>query len=628
MPRREFVSPTLARMAPLGGGETYSSAATPDQDDFLKSMTMAKDSERMAVIAQGRIVAKFAGGLTAVRISDDDDDDDKLLVKPSPSLPKLHGPRTPQRSSLESGGDLQGRNVLFDDGSKGIVVAHRPPLVFVYTTSTPNKDFKSDNVSLDGLVQVLKSRMDLEEYSGSQFVGRRYRSRDVFAPIPQVTDIALINNPVLTGITMFDALAPIGRGQNMLFVGHDLDDMRKYTMDFLYNQLRSNPGVQCIYAAIDDANKVDALLDKQGIRKSVQVVSPQSVVDENTDELAFAAEAVVVAAQACAMAEWMALQDGAHTIVVIDTLDWHKKLWDGTTRVLVDVFGVDAVVRADREGGASSEMRTFFSTLVQRAAQFNVKRGGGSVTLFLLSQIPPIQDAEGFVFSEADFENSTDKVKQRIQLLTQRNVQLTVDNLRKVNIPIPSAAEGKRRFALQHVDDLISMSDGQIWLDEKLQNSGQFPPMDPQRSITRVGIGADTDSRADAPAFRRIVEGLRLMLSQGAHVEGAEENTASIKQIRRQKAFLLAMHQVSGTGGRTLSESCAALMAAFNGYLDEAVENGALAGTEKGEATIQGLLQHLQSSVPDLMREIDESLDLSENNKKALAESIESFMRI
>jgi len=91
---------------------------------------------------------------------------------------------------------------------------------------------------------------------------------------------------------------------------------------------------------------------------------------------------------------------------------------------------------------------------------------------------------------------------------------------------------------------------------------------------------------------------------------------------------LLAMHQVSGTGGRTLSQSCAALLAASGGFLDEAVDEGALAGTEKGESTIEGLLQHLQSSIPDQMREIDESLDMSEETKQVLSEAIESYMSI
>jgi hypothetical protein len=53
------------------------------------------------------------------------------------------------------------------------------------------------------------------------------------------------------------------------------------------------------------------------------------------------------------------------------------------------------------------------------------------------------------------------------------------------------------------------------------------PSIDPQRSITRIGIGADTDSRADAPAIRRIAEGVRLDLAQAASMDGAESTTAS-----------------------------------------------------------------------------------------------------
>mmetsp|Transcript_19096 Transcript_19096/g.24572 ORF Transcript_19096/g.24572 Transcript_19096/m.24572 type:complete len:177 (-) Transcript_19096:39-569(-) len=174
----------------------------------------------------------------------------------------------------------------------------------------------------------------------------------------------------------------------------------------------------------------------------------------------------------------------------------------------------------------------------------------------------------------------------------------------------------------------MSMLDGQIWFDEKLESTGRNPAMDPQRSVTRIGIGADTESRADAPALRRIVEGMRLMLSQAADMSGFESNPSSQKQILRQKAFILVMHQPSGKGGRTLSESCAALLAAQGGYLDKAVEEGALAGTEKGSATVDSLLQHLQSAIPDLMRQVDETLDMTEEAKKIMSESIEAYMAI
>ena len=248
------------------------------------------------------------------------------------------------------------------------------------------------------------------------------------------------------------------------------------------------------------------------------------------------------------------------------------------------------------------------------------------MTLVLICELPKLSGGdEDTVFSEDDFEGGSEKVKARIQLLTKKGIPLTAANLRKIDIPVPSASEGKRRLVLQHIDDLISMSDGQIWLDETLREAGQYPPIDPQRSITRVGIGADTDSRADAPALRRVAEGLRLALSQAANMEGAEDTNASKKQIRTRKALLLAMHQKEGSGGRSLSESCTVLLAASKGHLDDAIDEGKTAGTEAGQLLIEALLDHVQKVAPNAMASIDQTLDLAEETQKEIMEAIESF---
>merc|ERR1712176_110616 len=153
---------------------------------------------------------------------------------------------------------------------------------------------------------------------------------------------------------------------------------------------------------------------------------------------------------------------------------------------------------------------------------------------------------------------------------------------------------------------LISMSDGQIWLDERLQNLGSNPAMDFQRSVTRIGIGADTESRADAAAMRRVVEGLRLDLSQAESMEGADfETNASKKQMRSAQAWLLAMHQPPSAEARRLSESCVALLAASSGELDSSIDNGILAGSEEGTRLMRGLLDHVNESIPDCLEEID-----------------------
>lgn len=520
-----------------------------------------------------------------------------------------------------------GRQVVFSNGQVGVVVTHRAPMVFVYT----DMDELHDTDATATVMDTLASLAVAEDVKEVDCFGRSLKestkaegdtlTRAIFSAIPQVKDIALINNPLITGVTMFDALAPIGKGQNMLMIGNDVDDMRGYVRDFLMQQ---KSHTKCFYAVTEGRDEVTNLLRDAGCLEDITLVSESN---KDGDEVSKAAEATVVAATACAIAESFALEKGEDTLVIIDNIDQHKKLWDATTRVLVDVFGVDAVVKGDRDGGASSEMRAFFSSLVQRSAQFNKKRGGGSVTLLLLTTIPKItNEGEDTVYSPADFEGSPLKVQERISLLVDRKVPLTAANLRKIQIPLPSATEGLRRLSLQHVDDLISMSDGQIWLDEELKQGGRRPAMDFQRSITRIGIGADTESRADAAAVRRVVEGLRLDLSQAEHMDGADIGTnASVKQIQNARAWLLAMHQPPASGGRLLSESCTLLLAASKGYLGDSVNSGVVAGTEEGETLMKELVEHVKKAAPNAMEEVDSSQDLTESVRDDIENAIKTF---
>jgi F0F1-type ATP synthase alpha subunit len=525
------------------------------------------------------------------------------------------------------GGDLMGHQVIFPDGTVGVIVTHRAPVVFVYC----DMDQLGET---EGTVKVLDSLASLTVSDGvkiSDCFGRALKEgsspdgkvmkRAIFAAIPQVKDIALINTPMVTGVTMLDALAPIGKGQNMLMIGHDLKDMRGYVVDLLSAQKGKT---KCIYAATTDKDEITTMLVEAGLL-DVVLVAQDGKADK--DEASGAAESTTIAAAACAIGESFALEKGENALVIIDTIDQHKKLWDSTTRVLVDVFGIDAVVKGDLDGGASSEMRAFYSTLIQRSAQYKKNRGGGSVTVLLMTTIPKLAGGDdGTVYYPSDFENSSAKTRERIDLLAKKNIPLTAATLRKIEIPIPSDTEGKRRLVLQHVDDLISMSDGQIWFDEKLEAGGRRPPMDPTRSVTRVGIGADTPSRADAPAMRRVVEGLRLNLAQAASMDGADfALTSSQKQLRKSNALLLAMHQEAQSGARMLSESCTVLLAATKGHLDGTVDKGIVAGSAEGDKIISDLLKHVSSTAPGALAEIDETEDMSEDCMKEIEAAIESF---
>lgn len=531
------------------------------------------------------------------------------------------------------GGDLIGRKVEFENGHRGVVVIHRPPVIFVYAEDAEN------TVSMEGTVTVFDNLLTIEApadniqqidcFGRTDSISDKTLQRPIFAPIPQVKDIALINTPLVTGVTMFDALAPIGKGQNMLLIGHDMDDIRRYVTDIL--SIQTKQGTKCLYASTgspEERQLTKNLLEAAGLAEDVIMVTGNDSIGSDMDDASRAAEATVVAASACAIAESLALNQGADTLVIIDNIQQHKKIWDTTTRVLVDVFGVDSVVKADRDGGASSEMRGFFSSLVQRSAQYKKNRGGGSVTLLLLQPIPSLNvgNEDEIVFLPEDFEQSPDKIKERISMLVDKKIPLTATNLRKIQIPAPSADEGMRRLVLQHVDDLISMTDGQIWLDEKLEQSGRSPAMDFQRSVTRIGIGADTISRADAPAMRRVVEGLRLDLSQAVSMDGAEvETLASKKQMRNAQAWLLAMHQPSASGARKLSESCVAMLAASTGAFDGSIDAGVLPGSAEGDVLVRKLLDHVAAAVPDAMTEIDSTQDFSAETKQVIINAIQSY---
>jgi F-type H+-transporting ATPase subunit alpha len=348
-------------------------------------------------------------------------------------------------------------------------------------------------------------------------------SRPIFVPIPKISEIGLIDTPLVTGITAIDALTPIGKGQNMLIIGTqekelggvismDKSNKRAWMINLLKSVVEKDRAdrakkdgpsnnLRCFYGltAADSAARTNFMkrLENAGIKEDiVTVVSTQSndcAADSMTKTLE-AAEAVAVAATAATLAEHHALTTGGDALVIVDDINLHKSLWDITTQQLVEIYGVDAVVKADLQGGSSSEMRGYFSGLIQRAARFKSSKGGGSVTLILLSTLPSDDevnsgsaknDEDSLVFDPSEFESMSEKIQTRIATLVKAKVPLTATNLKKVQIPLPrpSESEDTKRLALQHVEDLISMSDGQIWFDDELAKMGRSPPLDPSRSI-------------------------------------------------------------------------------------------------------------------------------------------------
>eukprot|EP00804_Cyclotella_cryptica_P014713 CCRYP_020186-RA/>CCRYP_020186-RA protein AED:0.12 eAED:0.12 QI:108/1/1/1/1/1/3/2977/774 len=673
-----------------------SSASTEEAEAEILSTT-----DRFAVVrvrddlgpADAVAVAAAASPVVGGETEEDRVELARALFAAKPGV--LHNPN----GGVIADGDLTGRRVSFPDNLQGLVVAHRHPIAFVLL------DTLSEDTNLvaekgmpfpDHSCYVSKDRVTIHPDSippGStvDYLGRHVQvnengivvraaapittefdaapsSRPIFVTIPKISDIGLINTPLVTGITAIDALTPIGRGQNMLVIGNQEEDVieletgeapiptnkvnkRAWMMNLLKSVVNKRDSkLRCFYGLTATDPEVRSTfikrLEEAGIRNDIVSVLSTHSNDGTTDlssKKLEAAEAVAVAASACTLGEHYALTTGGDALVIIDDINLHKSLWDITTQQLVQIYGVDAVVKADLQGGSSSEMRGYFSGLIQRAARFNSKRGGGSVTLILMSTIPSEDEADNddsgnseddsIVFDPSDFESMSEKIRTRIATLVKAKVPLTAANLRKIQIPIPrpSASEDAKRLALQHVDDLISMSDGQIWFDDVLAKMGRSPPLDPSRSITRVGVGADTPCRADAPALRTVAGSLRFQFQQATDMitrkDGSPNNPVSsgdTKQVLRQEAFLLAMHQ-GPNQTRKLSQECISLIAASRGYLDKVIQEGSKAGTPKGIEVMDRLMEYVESKASDAIATIDTSLEMSLEHMALIENAIETY---
>ena len=603
--------------------------------------------------------ANSNAGIMAIKLIEEDLIIDPLapvtitekIEVPKSSESGMFGGSAPKAKSKKptQGEDFIGKMVQFPGGRKGTIIAQRPPMAFVMCDFG---DWDDDAERGHGSIDILQTRTSVpvsddlfgsiidcygnpisQSDASTNTSGNDAIDRAIFAPIPLISEIALINSPLLTGTAMIDALAPIGKGQNMLVVGQDTGvGQRDLVIGAIKTQVEIK-GAKCIYAITsqdkNEREQVVQQLKDAGVLDHIVVVSARDHDGDNNDDANDAAEAITVAATACSIGEALALAKGEDTFVVVDDIDQHKAFWDWTTRILVQIWGQDSVVKDDKNGGASSEMRGFYSSLIQRAGKFKEKNGGGSMTLTLLTNQECQSggnDEEDTVFSPEDFDGSSEKVKERINILVDKKIPLTSDILRKIKIPLPRASdsENKRLLTLQHIDDLISMSDGQIWLDEALYNKGQRPAMDAQRSITRVGIGADTKSRADAPAMRELAGGLRFDFAQADSLDGAGEGSGADKQILKKKAYLLAFHQEGGEE-RSLSENCVVLIAARSGALDDTIKEGGTAGTELGKEAISKLIEHVRKAAPDALNGIDESLDLNSSIKDELETIVKEY---
>jgi F-type H+-transporting ATPase subunit alpha len=168
--------------------------------------------------------------------------------------------------------------------------------------------------------------------------------------------------------------------------------------------------------------------------------------------------------------------------------------------------------------------------------------------------------------------------------------------------------------------NVISITDGQIFLESDLFYSGVRPAINVGISVSRVGGNAQTK------AMKKVAGKLRLDLSQYRDLEafaqfGSELDPETQKQLARGERLVEMLNQ-SERSPLSVAEQVASIHAGTGGYLDRIK-------TDRVQAFLENLLGRLKSENKDLMQSITDSGDLSDSDEQALddtiAEAIDDF---
>jgi F0F1-type ATP synthase alpha subunit len=401
--------------------------------------------------------------------------------------------------------------------------------------------------------------------------------------------------------------------------------------------------VHCILCATHvDEPKVEELvrgvLHKTGARTTI-VTSSLADGDEG---------ALFGALTACVLGEHHR-DNGRHSVVVLDELSGLQRLWDKGWKMVHEYLGRSEVPAVD-----IGQLRNWYMPLLQRAAKLDLeKRGGGSMSMVAMIDTPanPVDYPELAVSSSVDMLNinKSQRLSQldiqkldllpndlaRLKILMDRGVELNISMIQQLGIrsqklsgqkeiAATAAAEHPYYSEFQaskvHVEEMSSIADGHICLSMALKKKNIFPCLDPQLSLTRIGIGSRKEIRDHrSTAMQKVATRLRIDLTAALDAVKLNCSAEEVAHAKKQLAAWRAALSQSPHQPLSIDEQVALLFVAA-AYYDNVIVAEALKG---GNESL--ILRHMRSVSSQLLEEIRVSGDVSETSAKLLDVSVRLF---
>ncbi|MDX1569526.1 MAG: F0F1 ATP synthase subunit alpha [Xanthomonadales bacterium] len=386
---------------------------------------------------------------------------------------------------------------------------------------------------------------------------------DGFSPIEQIAPGVIarksVDQPVQTGIKSLDSMVPVGRGQRELIIGDRQTGKTAVAIDAIINQRNSD--IKCIYVAIGQKRSSVAAvvrkLEEEGAMKHTIVVAATA---SDPAPLQY-----VAAYAGCAMGEYFR-DRGQDALIVYDDLT--KQAWAYRQVSLL-------LRRPPGREAYPGDVFYLHSRLLERAARVN-----------------------------ADY----------VEKFTKGEVKGKTGSLTALPI-IETQAGDVSAFVPTNV---ISITDGQIFLETDLFNAGIRPAVDAGLSVSRVGGSAQTK------IIKKLGGGIRLALAQyrelAAFAQFASDLDATTRrQLDRGQRVTELMKQPQ-YAPLTVAEMAMSLFAVNEGYLDK-LELREILPFEAG------LHEHLKSKHADLAEKINSTGDYNDEIKAAMTKVVEEFQK-
>ncbi|MGR8950411.1 MAG: F0F1 ATP synthase subunit alpha, partial [Gammaproteobacteria bacterium] len=375
---------------------------------------------------------------------------------------------------------------------------------------------------------------------------------------PGVIERQSVDQPVQTGLKSIDAMVPVGRGQRELIIGDRQTGKTAVAVDTIINQ--KGTGIKCIYVAIGQkASSIAAVvrkLEEHGAMEHTIIVAASASES--------AAMQYIAPYSGCSMGEYFR-DRGEDALIIYDDLT--KQAWAYRQVSLL-------LRRPPGREAYPGDVFYLHSRLLERAARINAE------------YVEQITNGE---------------VKGRTGSLTALPI-------------IETQAGDVSAFVPTNV---ISITDGQIYLETDLFNSGFRPAINAGLSVSRVGGAAQTK------IIKKLGGGVRLALAQyrelAAFAQFASDlDEATRKQLERGQRVMELMKQKQYSP-LSVAEMAVSLFAVENGYLDE-IELEKIGDFE------QALHSYMNSSQAELMQKINDTGDFGDDIENAMKAATDDFV--